>query len=661
MALEIRGSVSTPQFRLMQKKLYPALRICTLALATILAGQSLHSIDSHPVWLAQDSRPQAQILIPGQATETELFAAAELRDYLEKMTGARLTILPEGEASGDPAILVGNTLKAPPELKSKDADAFIVRRQNGSLIIAGASDRGTLYGVYDFLERELGCRWLGPGPHWEIIPETPDLALPSVDRLEQPLLRYRKMREVGNRWRPDNDILFQGASWTVKNKINVSREWPGRSEYRQTGDPGEIPVPMRAWIRPHTTGSVILPADSYFDDNPEWYAVVPKGYRYEYRDTGRSRGHLCLTHPEVRERVAGEIIAMFNQQPHKEMITLASDGGDYFCQCEACMELYSGRRWHRDGREHTAGWITFVNAVAEQVAEVHTDKKIMTMGYRTATAPPRPGESPPPHPMVVAQLATWSPVGCRMHRIESEDCRVHTRFRDVYEDWRAVTPGGMMLYEYIPRGSMQRMPYGAARILADDIRYLYERGLIGYQGQTTWSQWASYGLVKYVVAKAMWDPYLDVDSVIQDYCDHAFGPASGPMQQFYDTLEAGLDNANCSWGGIYDALDPDTMKQARSHLDRAHAAAAGDTVIERRLRTMEVEFLFAEMAVAARRMQIEARDNEDAELMRQAVELGQQAVDFVHEEDQREPHYALHPSGFARQVSQWRRHLQNME
>lgn len=674
-----------------------ALFFLTLAFAGIQANAA------HPIWLTRDGEPRATITIPSEATATERFAAEELQKYIELISGARLPVQIETVVGRVPRIFIGNTRysQAPRELEGMDEDAFIIKRDWQDLVISGATDRATLYAVYDFLENELGCRWLGPGPLWEYIPHTPTIKLGAVDRIEQPGLKYRLMREISGLQDAKGSEREAAASWAVKHKINVSRadRWwqqegesaesaiaraealldganlrrlpnAERGRWRQWLDPltprgeesGLARVPYRAWNQIHSSGVYMLPAVEYFDEHPEWYAKMPDGYRYEYQNTGRSRTHLCLTQPEVRDIVAREIIEMFDRRPYKEAVTLGADGGDYFCQCENCLALYSGRRWHRDGMEHTAGWIAFVNAVAERVAEVYPDKQIITMGYRTATAPPRPGESEPPHPNVVVSLATWSPIGCRMHRFTDENCHIHERFLDVYEQWRAVTPGGMMVYEYIPRGSMHRMPYGAARIFADDIRYLYERDLVGYEGQTDLRMWGTYGLIKYVVSKAMWDPYIDVDSVIQDYTDHAFGVASAPMREFYDALAAGLAAGDCNMGSIYDALGPEVLTAARRHLDAAHALAneAGDPQVFGRLHTMEVEFRFTELAIAARDMQAKALADSDAALLAQAIKIGQQAVDFVHDADEEESHQALTPSSFQRQVDGWRRQLERM-
>ncbi len=76
--------------------------------------------------------------------------------------------------------------------------AIASRVRDGSLLLIGADDRGTLYAVYDLLER-LGCRWLAPalafyqGAH-EYVPKCETLSLSlSEDVLQRPALKYRKL------------------------------------------------------------------------------------------------------------------------------------------------------------------------------------------------------------------------------------------------------------------------------------------------------------------------------------------------------------------------------------------------------------------------------------------------------------------------------------
>ena len=76
-------------------------------------------------------------------------AARELADYLRKITGAEPAIVPGGDRAGRRIILEegGTGLKN---------DGYRIQTRDEALYITGENGRGTLYGVYGFLEKYLG-------------------------------------------------------------------------------------------------------------------------------------------------------------------------------------------------------------------------------------------------------------------------------------------------------------------------------------------------------------------------------------------------------------------------------------------------------------------------------------------------------------------------
>jgi len=53
---------------------------------------------------------------------------------------------------------------------------------------------GTLFGVYDILETNMGVRWLWPGKLGEVIPHRKNLSLPPLDESVKPLLWFKEWR-----------------------------------------------------------------------------------------------------------------------------------------------------------------------------------------------------------------------------------------------------------------------------------------------------------------------------------------------------------------------------------------------------------------------------------------------------------------------------------
>ncbi len=155
--------------------------------------------------VVRDGGPEAQIIIPDNASPVVRLAASELQQYVAQATGARLDILPRIAAvdAGSKAIYL-NTRRQMQAVGFSAGDhapnTFRIARYGEGLLIAGvdgggdplspATAAGTLLGVYHFLEHELGVRWNHPGKGGVVVPERPTLAVGQIDILHQPHLAF---------------------------------------------------------------------------------------------------------------------------------------------------------------------------------------------------------------------------------------------------------------------------------------------------------------------------------------------------------------------------------------------------------------------------------------------------------------------------------------
>ena len=169
------------------------------------------------------------IMLPEKPTGSERFAAQELRYHLEKATGEALTIVfePKKADAGrryfvgrvaalaavgvDPAAFraeerlvkgVGNDVCF---VGGEIPDFDALRARSSDWETYGYAGGGTLYAVYDFLEKDMGVRWLWPGELGEVIPRR---AVPALGEEERKALP------------PTIDITCHmcGKTFTVKTK-----------------------------------------------------------------------------------------------------------------------------------------------------------------------------------------------------------------------------------------------------------------------------------------------------------------------------------------------------------------------------------------------------------------------------------------------------------
>ena len=106
-----------------------------------------------------------------------------------------MRIVTESEVeSFDNVIILGDVSFANnvlPEYDELDDEGFILFSDGKHLVIRGGTDRGTLYGVYTFLEDYLGVRWFTP--KLERVPESKNIIIDShISRIIAPSFSIRR-------------------------------------------------------------------------------------------------------------------------------------------------------------------------------------------------------------------------------------------------------------------------------------------------------------------------------------------------------------------------------------------------------------------------------------------------------------------------------------
>ena len=105
------------------------------------------------------------VVIPEKADAVTLNAADELVYHLGQVMKKKIPIVREGSAVTGAKIFLGATQFAQKNgvrFFSFGMEESLIRSCGKDLIICGGFPRGTLYGVYEFLERFAGVAWLDP-------------------------------------------------------------------------------------------------------------------------------------------------------------------------------------------------------------------------------------------------------------------------------------------------------------------------------------------------------------------------------------------------------------------------------------------------------------------------------------------------------------------
>lgn len=518
-----------------------------------------------PVSLVDQGTSDHAIFLTPDASPSEQRAAAELQEHLEACTGVTLPIVSEAPTPETPLIVLGRSeiaasLGVDPSDEALGEQGYVIRTVPPHLVIAGTAEAGTLYGVYRFLEEELGVRWFAPGE--ELNPQVLDVVVPPLDRTVKPAFLFR----------------------------NTSYEWPGGdAEFRahQLDNSGggtednEFGIQHAHDGRAHSYFWYVSP-DEYFETHPEYFSEIG-GVRV------RDETQLCLTNPEVLEIVTQRMLERMASKPTVRQHNFSQKDYYNYCQCEKCRamnELYGTSGG-------TQFW--FVNELAKRTAQVYPDKLIGTLAYTYTEEPPVGLEM---HPNVAVWLCHMYP-SCDSHPIES--CPHNADYKRRAEAWAGLTEH-LYIWHYIVDFTHYYNPFPNFNAMVADMRFYQRIGAEGIylQGMGNSGGGGEFSLLRpYYGMQLLFDPRQDPEAIRQEFLMGYYGAAWIPIRDYIEMLLAEVTDkgihmhlyTNPGQGYLSDEI----MAQADLYFDQAQAAAEGDPEMVERVKVARMPLTYAKL------------------------------------------------------------------
>ncbi len=502
---------------------------------------------------------KAVIVIAEDAPKPVRHAAAELADFLQQITGAKLDIL-HPPAVGRPRLLVG-----PKAAKSADADfstdglgadGIIIRTVGNGLILAGGHPRGTLYAVYTFLEEHLGCRWWSSTE--STIPKKPTIKIAKLNIHYVPALEYRS---------PFWFDAFDG-DWAVRNKCNghahrLDEKRGGKHIYE-----GHV----------HTFNRLIEP-DKYFKDHPEWFSEI-NGKRTN------NRAQLCLTNEEMRKELLKNLKARLRKNPAATIASVSQNDWRGNCQCSRCAAI-------EKEEDSPAGlMLRFVNSIAADIEEEFPQVAISTLAYQYTRKPPKYVK---PRDNVIVRLCS---IECSFSKPLADER--NKEFRDDIVGWSKIC-NRLYIWDYTTNFKHHIMPHPNLRVLGPNVKFFAEHNVKGLFEQGAYS---TYGaemaeLRAWVLARLLWDPTRDGQELIDEFIDGYYGPAGPHIMAYlkvtHDAVEAAEDWLGCFSKHTAKFLSFETLNEGWAHLTAAEAAVQDDPDLRFRVQVAQLPVMYTFM------------------------------------------------------------------
>jgi hypothetical protein len=499
------------------------------ATAGILAQQSL------PLRAGVGGMP---IVTASAPSATDQFAAAELARYLKQMTGADFKVETSVRIP-DSGLIVGRGavgLADPKFLQlALGDDGFVIRRAGGRILIAGASDRGTLYGVYAFLEK-LGCRWFAPNFDYygaatgEVVPHLSDPTVGDWNIVERPAFKWRKLFvEEGKSHTAES--LKQMVDWMAKARMNVldcpidyqhlhHTRWDNWRlalipELRKRG----ILIEVGGHGYPN-----FLSTEQYFAQHPEWFGMK------DGKRTIDPRVVFSTANRDAVQTFVGNMKSYLSAHPEIDILDVWPPDGAIWS--DAPEDVALGSPSERQ--------MLLLNRLASDLKPEFPRLQLQFIAYETYTVPPSLHK---PGPGV---FMDYCPIDRSFESpLYASDYAKNEEYFHNLLGW----PHGVMdasnisIYSYITKYAWRSLPVLIPHIIVDEARRFRSIGIGGLATYSEPGNWATFEVDHYVTARALWNPDMDVDKELADYASQRYGPSGAPVLAYLQLVEEVVPHA----------------------------------------------------------------------------------------------------------------------
>ncbi len=545
--------------------------------------------------LVEDGIARAVVVVPDDPYPVAVYAAEELISHIKKSTGTGLSMVEESKMPESPEfkIFIGNTSHA--ELagintRSLKPESFEIRREGNQLFIAGEdgpgdplnanhAHSGTLFGVYDFLDQEMGVRWLWPGELGTYIPKHGSLEVKPEQRVADLHFQWQTVRHG-----------------IVQNDPRIGFTEEGLETYRDA---------QNVFLRRHRMNHSRSPSvghafggwwETYGEEHPEWFyqhedgtrGPLPGAPEFQIRHTP-----MCVSNPELHDKVLEVWEQQLETYRETPVLRLAEADGRGVCMCDECIAWDAPQPWEEKleetpqeatepGRPHifetlTNTWghawdtttynrfvsmtdldvvspgivgshyprdasdryLRFWKTLHDRAAKIAPDVKTTAYVYQNYFLPPSEPVSLSPniHFHFVPWGGFWFP-----RRLDE-----HQWVKDQWLAWQET--GASMTYRpnYFHDGYV--MPHVFARQFADKFKFIAENGAVGTSFDSLKGQWGTQGTTLYLLMRLHTRPGESVEDLLLEYYE-AFGPAATHVKAYYEYWEAYSYNNQFRWDEI---------------------------------------------------------------------------------------------------------------
>ncbi len=450
-----------------------------------------------PVFSSAKEVTNGGYIVLTEKDDARLVAAGEtLAKYMKQITGKNF---PVNEDCDGLKFTLGYSQDIPD-------NGYVIETKENEVSIHGSGTRGVIHGVYAFLEKYCDCDWYTSTLY--SIPENKNLTIPAGEKTEyKPFFEY-----TDTDWRSPRDVEY-----SLANGLNGS---PYRTIPYELGGTVEYISGFA-----HTLGSQFCSRDTYFESNPEYFAL---------HNGIRQNEQLCLTNEDVYNLVLSEVMTLLEEKHNPDSslqiisLTQGDSGADAkMCQCSKCKAIDD------ENGSHSGTMITFVNRIAKAVKDAgYENVAIDTFAYRyTRKAPVKVV----PEDNVIVRLCTIE--CCFAHSLDDENCAENVSLMADLTDWSKIC-NRIYVWDYATNYAHTLGIFPDFGVLQKNIQVFYENNVVGLYEEGNYYMEQCDGefgeLRAYLLSKLMQNPYIDYDATMDEFLKAFYGKGWQNIRQFID-------------------------------------------------------------------------------------------------------------------------------
>lgn len=455
--------------------------------------------------VANKGKSDCIVVIDKNPSPSDRYAAEEFVKYINLSSGVNLEITDTPKEKNNIFISTRDDVKS-------DWDTINLFVKNGSLYLRGDNKKGTIYSVYEFLEKYAGVKFFTDDK--EFVKKKKRIFCPdNLAYRYKPsfLLRDTSAPAIGN------------SAFGVKCRLNANHA---------TNDPK---FGGRLIISGCHTFNDYIPVEKYGKDHPEFYAMQG-GIRLNVKEN-----QPCLSCEGMREVLIENVTKEIEKRDEKVLIDISQNDNVITCECDRCREKL------KKYGSYSGILIECLNYVSDELRKKYPDLLIETLAYYdTRQAPenivPRDNifvrvcsiECNVAEPMEYAdRYAPYKKLNC--NAFGKDYNKANYEFDKDLREWSKICKN-ILVWEYTVNYHNYFMPHPTFQVIKPNLNYYKRNNTVGvYEASNPQNRNSSFDELKtYVMSKLMWDVSLDEKALIKEFCDGVYGAGSRDIQKCID-------------------------------------------------------------------------------------------------------------------------------